>query len=1036
MFDIFIRRPVLAVVVSLLLFVTGLQSVFSLQVRQYPEMQNTVITITTTYPGADSTLMQGFVTQPIEKAVATADGIDYLTSKSTQGVSIIQVFVRLNYDANAAMTDVTAKVNQVRAQLPSDINDPVLVKATGSTFASMYIAFTSPVLNEEQITEYLSQVVQPELSVVPGVANPEILGDRTFAMRVWLDPVKLAQFGLSAAEVVAALQANNYSSAAGATKGYYDVVTNRAETDATSVEEFRSLVVRNNGTDIVRLGDVAQIQLGSQSTDSAVVVGGQSAVFLGVKVAADANEITVIQAVRDALPRIQNNLPEGLDLEIAYDATEFIQESIIEVVKTVGEAALIVIVVIFLFLGSFRATLIPMVTIPLSLIGVMTALFALGFSINLLTLLAMVLAIGLVVDDAIVVLENIHRHIEEGLTPFQAAIKGTREIATPVISMTITLAAVYAPIALTGGLTGTLFREFALTLAGAVVVSGIIALTLSPMMSSKVLKHTTQGGFAERVDRVFGRLQRGYARALGSSLNDRPTTVVFALIVFGMIGLLYPAIQHALAPDEDQGVLFTIYNGPSYANIDYMGLFSDDVAEAFSELPETELAFTITGFDGFTASSAIGIGTFVPWSQRDRSAAQLQPVIQENINKISGIKGSVFSPPPLPTSGGGFPVSFVVQTTADYEQLVQVVDQIVQAAQNSGKFLYMDTDLKFDTPQTVIHVDRDKAGAIGVTMRDIGATLAAMTGGNYVNLINLGGRSYQVIPQVPRADRLVPEQLGTYYVKTTSGDMVPLSSLVEIEQTVVPISLNRFNQLNAITINAVPMIGLTAGEALKFLQEEAARDLPAGFSIDYAGTSRQYIQEGSALYLVFVFALVVIYLVLAAQYESLRDPLVILVSVPLSIVGALIPLSLGLSSMNIYSQIGLVTLIGLITKHGILICEVAREQQEQFGMSRSEAVLHAAELRLRPILMTTAAMVAGLLPLLFASGAGAASRFSIAVVIVAGLLIGTLFTLFVLPVIYTFLATDRTGTTERIAAEDEAIAQIENGTPAPNHGGH
>lgn len=1034
MFDIFIRRPVLAIVVSLLIFVVGLQSISMLQVRQYPEMENTVITVTTTYPGADASLMQGFVTQPIENAVSSADGIDYITSKSTQGVSIVQVFVRLNYDANAAMTDVTAKVNQVRAQLPSDINDPVLVKSTGSTFASMYIAFTSSELSEEQITEYLKRVVQPELSVLPGVADPEIMGDRTFAMRVWLDPVKLAQFSMTASEVAAALQANNYSSAAGATKGYYNVVSNRAETDATSVEEFSSLVLRNDGTNVVRLGDVAEIQLGTESADSAVVVGGKSAVFLGIKVASDANEITVIDLVREELPRIQNELPQGMDVEIAYDATEFITESIVEVVKTVGEAALIVIIVIFLFLGSFRATLVPMVTIPLSLVGVMTALFALGFSINLLTLLALVLAIGLVVDDAIVVLENIHRHIEEGLTPFQAAIKGTREIATPVISMTITLAAVYAPIALTGGLTGTLFREFALTLAGAVIVSGVIALTLSPMMSSKVLKHTSHGGFAEKIDFVFSKLQRGYGRALTASLNDRTTTVVFALIVFGMIGLLFPAIQQELAPDEDQGALFTIYNGPSYANIDYMNLFSDDVADAFSQLPETDLAFTITGFDGFTASSAIGIGTFVPWSERERSAKELQPVIQANVNKIPGIKGSVFSPPPLPTSGGGFPVSFVIQTTADYEQLVQVTDEIVAAARASGKFLFMDTDVKFDTPQTIIKIDRDKAGSIGVTMQDIGATLALMTGGNYINLINLGGRSYEVIPQVPREFRLRPEQLGTYYVKSTGGEMVPLSSLVEIDQTVEPISLNRFNQLNAVTISAVPMIGLTTGDALEYLAQAAEENLPDGFSVDYAGSSRQYIQEGSALYFVFVFALIIIYLVLAAQYESLRDPLVILVSVPLSVVGALIPLSLGLSSMNIYSQIGLVTLIGLITKHGILICEVAREQQEDFGMSRKEAVEHAAELRLRPILMTTAAMVAGLLPLLFASGAGAASRYSIAIVIVAGLLIGTLFTLFVLPVIYTFLASDRSGHRERVEAEDEAIAALETGDAAPESG--
>ncbi|ESR26245.1 efflux RND transporter permease subunit [Lutibaculum baratangense] len=1024
MFDTFIRRPVLAVVVSLLIFFVGLYSLSSLQVRQYPELENTSISITTTFPGADAELMQGFVTQPIEKSVASAEGVDYITSRSAQGISVVTVAVPLNYDGNAAMTNVTAKVNAVRAQLPSDINDPVLVKSTGQSFAAAYIAFSSPNLSQEQITEYLTRVVQPRLSVVPGVASSDILGSRTFAMRVWLDPRKLAQYKLTAGEVVSAMQANNYSAAAGTTKGYFDVISNRALTDATSEDEFRRLVVRNDGRELVRLGDVADIELGSQSADSSVVVEGNEAVFIGIQVASDANSIDVVAAVKEELPRIQRDLPEGLNSQMVYDSTTFITSSIEEVMMTVAEAAIIVIVVIFLFLGSFRSVAIPIVTIPLSLIGVGTALFALGFSINLMTLLAMVLAIGLVVDDAIVVVENIHRHIEEGLTPFQAAIKGTREIAAPVISMTITLAAVYTPIALMGGLTGALFSEFALTLAGAVIVSGIVALTLSPMMSSRILKHSEgRGGFAGWLDRRFAAVQRRYGKMLRGSLNDRFTTIVFALLVIASIGWLFPQIQQELAPEEDQGALLTMFNGPSKANIDYMNHYAADVRDAFSVVPEASTVFTITGLDN-TTSRGIGIGVLTPWEERESGARQLSGAIQGELNKIPGVTGSVFSPPALPSTGGGYPVSFVVQTTADYRQLAQVTEDLLAAARQSGQFLFVDSDLKYDSPQTVIHIDREKTGALGVTMRDVATTLATMAGGNYVNLINITGRAYQVIPQAPRTERLTPQDLGGYYVRAASGAMVPLSSVVTLEHDVVPASLNRFNQLNSATISGVPMIGLTTGDAIAFLQEQA-ETLPAGFSVDYSGQSRQEIQEGSKLYMTFGFALVIIYLVLAAQYESLRDPLVILVSVPLSIVGALIPLAMGISSLNIYSQIGLVTLIGLITKHGILICEVAREQQELHGKSRMEAVEIAAQLRLRPVLMTTAAMVAGLIPMLLAQGAGAASRMSISLVIVAGMSIGTLFTLFVLPVIYTFLASDRAGTAERKKREEEAIREVE-----------
>ncbi len=725
------------------------------------------------------------------------------------------------------------------------------------------------------------------------------------------------------------------------------------------------------------------------------------------------------------LPGLQRNLPPGLDLALRYDFTIFITASIREVLTTVGEATAIVLLVIFLFLGSMRSVLIPIVTIPLSLIGIGIALFAFGFSINLLTLLAMVLAIGLVVDDAIVVVENIHRHIERGLTPFQAAIRGTREIAGPVISMTITLAAVYSPIALLGGLTGALFKEFALTLAGAVIISGIIALTLSPMMCSRLLRPAGHGSrMAGWLDRRFTSLQHGYARLLKSSLNDRPTTVVFVVIILAMIGLLATQMKQELAPEEDQGVVFSLFNGASDANIDYMREFAPRVERAF-QAPETDTTFVVAGF-GNNQSSGFGGVTLKPWDERTRSAQQLIPAFQAKLDEIPAIKGSVISPPPLPTTGSGFPVQFVVSTTGDYQQLAQVTDELLNAAKASGQFLFVDSDLKFDTAQTIVDIDRPKAASLGVRMSDIGTTLATMTGGNYVDLINLSGRSYQVIPETPRRFRLTPEQLGNYYVKAANGASVPLSNIVSIHREVTAQSLPRFNQLNAATISGVPMIGVSVGDALSFLQTQAAKTLPAGFSTDYAGGSRQYVQEGNALLVTFAFALIVIYLVLAAQYESFRDPLVILVSVPLSIVGALIPLAIGLSSFNIYSQIGLVTLIGLITKHGILMCEVARERQEENDLDRRAAIEAAAALRLRPILMTTAAMVVGLVPLLIASGAGAASRSSIAVVIVFGMSIGTLFTLFVLPAMYTFIASDRRGFKARMVSEEQAISEVQD----------
>jgi len=1008
MFDIFIKRPVLASVLSLLILFLGLRAVFMLQVRQYPEMQNTVITITTSYPGADADLIQGFITQPLQKAVATAEGLDYLTSRSFQGISEIKAYVRLNQNPEAAMTEVMSKVNEVRSVLPKGINDPVLKKETGQTFASAYLSFSSDHMTPQQITDYVFRVVQPKLAAVAGVANPEIFGAQKFSMRVWLDPEKLAQYGLSADDVRSALTSNHYTSAAGSTKGQVDVISTQASTDLRSVDEFRQLVIRHDGPRLIRLQDVAEVKLGAENDDTAVFHNGNPAIFVGIYTTPEANPLTVIKQIReDTLPEIIHQLPPGLSAQIAYDSTIFIGASIDEVIKTIAEAAIIVMVVIYLFMGNLRSVAIPVVTVPLSLIGVCLLLLALGFSINLLTLLAMVLAIGLVVDDAIVVVENVHRHIEEGKSPVEAALTGTREIAGPVISMTITLAAVYAPIAFMGGLTGALFKEFALTLAGSVIVSGIIALTLSPMMSSRILKHEEdKSGLAARIDAAFDRVRKTYERWLSATLNDRPSALIFALIVMISLPFLFLSVPTELAPEEDQGVVFTAFNGPAAANTDFMTAFAHEIDGKLRQFPETQDVFLISGMG--TVNQGFGGAVLKAWDQRKRQAKQLTADIQLTLNTVSGVMASVFPPPALPGIDG-LPVQFVISGIADYGQLQEIQAEMLKRVRGSGLFAFVDSDLKYESPQTKVLIDRDKAAAYGISMQQIGDALATMTGGNYVNLINLQGRSYQVIPQVSRQFRLDPQQLGRFYLRTGNGQSLPLSSLVSLDHVVQPVSLNQFNQLNSITIGAFPMPGITLGQALEHLKTTADQVLPQEFSVDYGGQSRQYMQEGDALALTFAFALVIIFLVLAAQFESFRDPLVIMVSVPLSICGALIPLALGVASMNIYTQVGLVTLIGLITKHGILICEVAREQQER-GLDRLQAVKIAAGLRLRPILMTTAAMVAGLIPLLFASGAGAASRFSIAVVIVAGMSIGTLFTLFVLPVIYTLIAARRDNT--------------------------
>ena len=1016
--DIFIRRPVLALVVSLLILLVGLRSLLDLPIRQYPELKNTVITVTTAYPGAPPELMQGFITTPIAQAIASAEGIDYMTTSSTQGVSTVSAHIQLNKDPNQAMTEVMAKVQQVKNQLPREANDPVILKSTGETIAVMYIGFYSDELQSAAIADYLTRVVQPLFTTVEGVAQAEILGGQTFAMRVWLDPVRMAARGISAADVAQALRANNVQSAPGQVKGYFTLTNISADTGLTSVDEFRQMVVKAADGGIVRLRDIATVELGAESSSSSVAMNGKRAVFIGVQSTPDGNPLDIAEGVRQLMPELKRNLPPTIATEIVYDSTRFINASINEVARTLGEAVLIVVLVIFLFLGSVRAVLIPIVTIPLSLIGAGMIMLALGFSLNLLTLLAMVLAIGLVVDDAIVVVENVYRHIEEGRSPVQAALIGAREIVGPVIAMTITLAAVYAPIGFLSGLTGALFREFAFTLAGAVIISGVVALTLSPMMASLLLTRTmSQGRFARLVDRVFTRVEDAYSRRLAGALDYRPVTLLFAVAVLGSLWFLYSNIRAELAPEEDQGILMALTKAPQYANLDYADEYGGRLDRIFAAYPETETRFLLSGMQGPTQGFAGMI--LKPWDERERSSQELKPLVQADAAKLAGLNVFVFPPPPLPGSPGGLPVQMVLYSTAGYETVFQVMERVKDAVRKSGLFMVVDSDLAFNSPVVRVKVDRSKASDLGLTMQAIADTLAVLVGENYVNRFSLEGRSYQVIPQVPRRERLTPEELSRYYVTAANGQPVPLATVVSIETATEPNALTGYNQLNSATLSAIPMPGVTMGQAVAFLEEQAEALLPPGFAHDYLSESRQYVTEGGQLAVTFAFALVVIFLVLAAQFESLRDPIVILVSVPMSICGALLPLFFGVATMNIYSQVGLVTLIGLISKHGILMVEFANVMQVRELLDRRTAIERAARVRLRPILMTTAAMVAGLVPLLFASGAGAASRFAIGLVIVSGMLIGTLFTLFVLPAVYTLLARDH-----RAAAASERAREI------------
>src|SRR5687767_2102092 len=1009
--DIFIRRPVLAVVVNLIILIGGLQSIRSLSIRQYPRSDVAVINVTTAYVGPNADLVRGFITTPLERVIASADGIDYMESASAQSLSTITVHLKLNYDTNAALTQIQAKVAQVRNDLPPEAEAPVIeLETADNQFAAVYLSFSSTDLDENQITDYLMRVVQPKLSAISGVQRADILGDRTFAMRIWLKPDLMAARGITPSELQEALARNNYLSALGRTKGSMVSVNLVANTDLRTPDEFKQLVVTEKDGVVVRLGEIADVVLGAESYEDDVRFNGEAATFMGIWVLPTANSLDVIGRVREAIPEIQAQLPVGMQLGIPYDSTEYIRDAIREVVTTLGETLLIVVAVIFLFLGSFRAVIIPVVAIPISLVGAVFLMLVAGFTINLLTLLAIVLSVGLVVDDAIVMVENIERHLHSGKSRHRAAIDAARELVGPIIAMTITLAAVYTPIGIQGGLTGALFREFAFTLAGAVIVSGAVALTLSPMMGSRLLRQgDSERGYAGWVNRRFDGVRQAYSRTLAGTLRYRPVVFVLWLIVATLMVPFYMFSQRELAPTEDQGFFFGIVQAAANSTLDQTKLFTQAIHDVYRSLPESDSIFQIT-----FPSSGFGGMTTKPWSERTKTTEQLVMETAGPLSQIPGIRVIPIVPPPLP-GGGDYPVDFVIASAAEPEQLSEIANRLVQKAFASGMFIFADADLKFDQPQAEVVFDRDRVRSQGVDLSQAGLDLSTLLGGDYVNRFSNQGRSYKVIPQIKREGRLSPEQLTGIYVTGSGDQLVPLSTFATLQTTTQPRELKKFQQLNAVRIQGVIPPPVPLDQALRFLEDEARAILPQGFTIDYAGESRQLRTEGGRFLGTFLLSGILIYLVLAAQFESFRDPLIILAgSVPLAIAGALLFSFLGYTSLNIYSQVGLITLVGLVAKNGILIVEFANHLQET-GRDKLAAIIEASGTRLRPILMTTAATVVGHFPLVLAAGPGAGARNSIGIMLVSGMVIGTLFTLFVVPSIYMLVARQHAPEEMRVA---------------------
>lgn len=1001
--DIFIERPVLSSALSILIFILGAASYFNLQVSQYPKITSTVITVTTSYPGASADLVKGFITTPLSSAIGSAEGIDYLTSVSTSGLSVITANIDLNYDPNAALTNISAAVNSVLNQLPPAATLPSISKQTGDSFPIMFLAYSSDSMSLTQISAYLNNVVIPKLYSVPGISQLQLWGGQTYAMRIWLDPNRMANLGVTAADVQAALQSNNVLSAAGQLQGKYDLLNIQPSTDIRNVDDFNIMVVKQIDNRIIRIRDIGYAELGAQTYTTAATYNGKPAVFLTVRASPTANPLTVVDGINSLLPEISKDYPPGLKSNTAYDSTTYVRTAIEDVIKTVFEAIAIVIIVVFLFLGSPRAIIIPVVAIPLSIVGVLFLMLAMGFSLNLLTLLAIVLAVGLVVDDAIVVLENIHRLIEEGMSPFEAAIVGTRQIVVPVILMTLTLAAVFAPIGFMGGVTGSLFKEFAFTLAASVVISGVIALTFSPMLTSKIItRDLLNKPLTHAIDKIFTRLQNSYRTILHQALDFRSAILVVGGLTLISCYFLFIMTPTELAPQEDQGTLKVAGTAPINASLDYLEKFGVQLNKIMQSLPETSSTYIVYGFP--SANIALGGAILKPWDERTTTEMTLKGTLQKQVGKVAGLQSQVFENPSLPGTPFGPPINFVLLSTGSYEELYNLSQTIIQSAQASGLFLAVMSPLQFNNPQINVEIDRSKAAALGISMQSISTALSTLFGGNYVNYFNQQGYSYQVIPQVQFVEftnRL--DDLANVRVATSSGKLVPLASVIKMNYSTQPSELDQFQQQNSATIQGVLAPGVTMGQALDYLAQTADTVLPKGVTYDFGGASRLYIQEGSSLMYAFALAIIIIFLMLAAQFESFRDPLIILFTVPMSAFGALVPLFLGAATINIYTQIGLITLVGLITKHGILLVEFANKLQDEKGLSKREAIEEAAAIRLRPILMTTAAMVFGVVPLIYATGAGAVSRNALGIVIGFGMTIGTLFTLFMIPTMYIYI---------------------------------
>ena len=1000
--DIFIKRPIFALSLSLLIILMGVYSLMNMQVREYPRMVNTVATITTNYYGADSSLMEGFITQPLEQAIAQVDNIDFMTSSSEAGKSQITAYMKLNTDPNATTASMLSKINSVSYKLPKEAETPTVNISTGSTTELMYMSFYSDQLTSTEINDYLTRVVQPQFYTISGVAEINLYGGIDFGLRVWLDPQSMAALSLSAQDVSSIISKNNYQSSPGQLNNSLNVLNTSINTQVTTAEDLENLIIKEEDGKIVKLSDIAEVSL-SKSHDVYRALGNnKESVVLAVGTTPSANPLNVMKGINEILPSITGNMPSGIESTIIYDSTIAIDESINQVINTILEAVIIVLVVITLFLGNFRAVLIPIITIPISLVGVCIVMYSLGFTINLMTLLAMVLAIGLVVDDAIVVVENVNRHIVENkASAFDAAIYGTREIAVPVISMTLALGAVYAPIALMGGITGSLFKEFALTLAGSVFVSGFIALTLSPMMSAYLLKDGDKGHenkFEDAVNKVFNGLTEKYKSSLKTVIDNKGAVYSFAVIVLISIPLLFSYIASELAPTEDKGVFLMQSSAPNAANLDYLQKNMEVIGDELSAHEDINGFVSMIGVP--KQNQSLAIVNLKSWSEREKSPSEVSDTIKNKVKDMVNVETISFNIPELPGASSGLPIQLAVLTPNNRELLFDVVTNLREKIVKTGLFVYNDVDLAYDTGKLKIDVNRKKAGIYDVTMESIGLTLSTLITDGYVNRIAIDGRAYEVILQTKRELRKNPSLLDNYYVKSGNGKMIPLKELISYEIVSEPRSLPKLNQLNSATISLVPSPSTTMGTAIAEIENILKTDLPKGYTYDYLGESRQFTQEGSSLYITFGLALCMIFLILAIQFESLKDPLVILTTVPLAISGALIILAWGTSTLNIYSQIGLVTLIGIITKHGILICEVAKENQLEKGMDKLSSIIHASAIRLRPILMTTASMIAGLIPLLLTSGPGAESRFSIGIVIVFGLLIGTCFTLYILPTIY------------------------------------